>query len=111
MGTRVGGRATYETGVVHTRGFFSLRKILSGKRESLSYLHFEFDEKTHEQSGNAEPCARQKNRARTEGEKGRYNLLPRRVQEIAEGNTSYEQGWRVKVMIKKIDEKGGNLNC
>ena len=38
-------------------------------------------------------------KARTGGEKGRH-LRPRLVQKMAEGKTSFELSWRVKVMME-----------
>ena len=43
-------------------------------------------------------------KARTGGEKGRH-LWPRLVQKVAEGKTSYELSWKVKLMIKKHTHK------
>ena len=53
-------------------------------------------------SGNAEPYARQKIKALTGGEQGRH-LSPRLVglSRSAEGKTSYDIGWKVKMMTKK----------
>ena len=41
---------------------------------------------------------------RTGGEKGRH-LRPWLVQKNAEGKTSYQLGWKVKVTIKKIGSR------
>ena len=46
------------------------------------------------------PMRDKKIKARTAGEKGRH-VLPRLVQNIAEGETSYELGWKAKVVINK----------
>ena len=45
------------------------------------------------------PMRDKKVKACTGGERGRH-LSPRLVQKIAQGKTSYELGWKVKVMIK-----------
>ena len=69
--------------------------MISGKRESVSLATFDENRRA---VVNAEPYARQKLNARTGGGKGRH-LRPQLVQEIAEGKTSYELSWKVKVMI------------
>ena len=49
-----------------------------------------------------------KMKARTGGAKGRH-LWPRLVHKIAEGKTSYEMSWKVKVVIKKRKRKASLL--
>ena len=85
----------------HTRrDFFLHKKLISGKRESVSEQH---SMKIDEQWECWTLCAI-KMKARTGGEKGRH-LWPRLVQKIAEGETSYELSWKVKWWLKNKKQK------
>ena len=87
-------------GLSHTecmldRSFSCIMKLIIGKRESVRFLYL----CQSTSSGNAEPDTRQTLKIRTGKAKGRH-LRPRLVQNIVEGKTSYELGWKVKVMLK-----------
>ena len=73
---------------------------------SSNYLVSVFDENRR-----AVECAT-KVKARAGGEKGTTPVTTAFVQKIAEGKTSYELSWKVKVMIKKTErEKRYGINC
>ena len=81
----------------HTRRDFFLHKKKWLTESTRGWVHNIGWKSTS--SGNAEPHARKNLKARTGGEKGRH-LWPLLVQKVAEGKTSCELSWKVKVKTK-----------